>query len=61
MFDMATVAYVASPAFVMEAERLWAGRIKVVEVSKINAIDIDDPIDWEIAEYFLRKRLEGST
>lgn len=48
--DMTTVAYVARPAFVLEASGLFAGRVHAVEVPPERAIDIDTLLDFRIAE-----------
>ena len=60
VYDMTTVAYVSSPSHILSSCSLWSGRVKAVTVDKINAIDIDDPMDWDIAELFMSKRMEGS-
>jgi N-acylneuraminate cytidylyltransferase len=57
MYDVATVAYVCSPAFIMKEDGLWAGRVKAMEIPKEHAIDIDEPLDLEFAEFLMRKRL----
>ena len=57
-YDMTTVAYVTSPEYVL-SDNAANKRIKAVIVDKINAIDIDDMTDFEIAELFMRKRLEA--
>ncbi len=50
VFDMTTVAYVARPPFILEQKGLFAGRVKSVIVPKERAIDIDDALDFKIAE-----------
>ena len=50
VFDMTTVAYVARPRFILGHSGLFAGRVKSVIVSRERAIDIDDAIDFKIAE-----------
>ena len=50
VFDMTTVAYVARPTYILEHSGLFAGRVKSVIVSRERAIDIDDAIDFKIAE-----------
>jgi N-acylneuraminate cytidylyltransferase len=49
LYDVATVAYVARPAFVMRSQRIFDGNVKVVVVSERSAIDIDTPFDLEMA------------
>jgi len=55
MYDVTTVAYVASPDFVLRAEGLFDGRVKAVVVPKERAVDIDDEWDLVTAEAFLRR------
>lgn len=55
VFDIATVAYVLNPIFVMNKRSLFEGAIKVVQVPIERAIDIDTLNDFELAEYRLQK------
>ena len=50
VYDMATVAYVVRPDFVMTHESTFEGRVRAVRVPIERAIDIDTPIDFKIAE-----------
>jgi N-acylneuraminate cytidylyltransferase len=56
-YDLATVAYVLRPEFVMENEFLWRGRVKGVEVPQERALDIDTEFDFKIAEYVMSDRI----
>lgn len=56
VYDMATVAYVSSPEYILKVDNAFAGKVRAVEIDKINAIDLDEPIDLEMAELFLKKR-----
>jgi len=56
VFDMATVAYVVSPHFVMKKNNLFEGRVRAVEVPPERAIDIDTLLDFRIAEYLMKVR-----
>ena len=55
VFDIATVAYVLNPIFVMNKKSLFEGAIKAVQVPIERAIDIDTLNDFELAEYRLQK------
>jgi CMP-N-acetylneuraminic acid synthetase len=57
-YDMTTVAYVLSPKFVMNHQRLWDGRVKGVAVPNERAIDIDTSLDLEIARFLCQRREE---
>lgn len=56
VFDMTTVAYVAHPYFIRNARSLFDGRVRTVLVPEERAIDIDTELDFEIAEYLMKKR-----
>ena len=53
VFDMTTVAYVASPAFVLGARSMFEGRIRTVEVPVERALDIDTEFDFRLAELLM--------
>ena len=56
VYDMATVAYVIKPEFVMGHESIFEGRVGMVEVPKERAIDIDTLMDFEMAEFYLSQQ-----
>lgn len=56
VYDMATVAYVARPAFVMTHSATFEGRVRAVHVPAARAIDIDTLLDFQIAECLLNLR-----
>lgn len=58
VFDITTVAYVVSPYFVMNEDRLFNGRVKAVEVPAERAIDIDTLYDFKIAEALMSNNFE---
>ncbi len=49
VFDMSTVAFVARPEYVLHAGHVLEGRVKTVTIDERRAIDIDTPLDLEIA------------
>jgi N-acylneuraminate cytidylyltransferase len=49
-FDVTTVCYATTPSYIRSAAGVFAGRVGVVEVPKARAIDIDDAVDFRIAE-----------
>lgn len=57
VYDMTTVAYVARPAFVLEQPSLFSGDMRAVVIPAERAIDVDTELDFEIADFLLRKRL----
>ena len=54
VFDMATVAYVVSPQFVLTCNALFEGRVRAVTVPVERAIDIDSLLDFRIAECLMK-------
>lgn len=56
VYDMATVAYVARPEFVMTHNATFEGRVKAVHVPIERAIDIDKLLDFQLAECLLNIR-----
>ena len=56
VFDMATVAYVARPEFVLNHKGPFEGRVRAVHVPKERAIDIDTLLDFQIAEHLVNLR-----
>lgn len=58
-FDMATVAYVSRPDFILGSEKIWDGRVAGVEVPIERSLDIDTPFDFAVAQLVM-DRLESS-
>lgn len=56
VFDMATIAYVVRPEFVMTHNAVFEGRVRAVHVPTERAIDIDTLLDFQIAESLLNIR-----
>lgn len=50
VYDIATVAYVMRPQFILEHNALFEGRVQAVHVPPERAIDIDTELDFIIAE-----------
>jgi CMP-N-acetylneuraminic acid synthetase len=61
VFDMATVAYVACPKFVLTRNSMFEGCVRAVEVPPERAIDIDTLLDFRIAECLMKERVHGNT
>ena len=58
-YDMATLAYVLRPKFIMDHQRLWDGRVKGVVIPNERALDVDTPLDLEIASFLYRRKVEA--
>jgi N-acylneuraminate cytidylyltransferase len=61
VYDMATVAYVANPDFVMTKGGLFDGRVRQVYIPPERAIDIDTLLDFKIADFLMKETLQGLT
>ncbi|MBI9080385.1 MAG: acylneuraminate cytidylyltransferase family protein [Pseudodesulfovibrio sp.] len=56
VFDMTTVAYVSSPAFIQSHDALFQGRVAAVEIPLKRAVDIDTELDFAFAEFLLERK-----
>lgn len=56
VFQIAPLAYVASPGFILRETGLFAGRAKAVIVPRERAVDLDTPLDLEFAEFLWARR-----
>ena len=54
-YDITTIAYAAKPSFVLNKKSIFEGRVRQVIVPKERSIDIDTLLDFEIAEYMIKK------
>jgi len=55
-YDMTTVAYVCRPGHIMSSAGVMDGRVKMVEIPALRAVDIDTELDFEWAEFLLKRR-----
>lgn len=58
VYDITTVAYVTSPQYILANSHLMDGKIRALKVDRICGVDIDDALDFDIAEFLMKKRLE---
>jgi CMP-N-acetylneuraminic acid synthetase len=61
VFDIATVAYVARPGFVLKSQSIFDGVVRAMRVPRERSVDIDSLFDFEVAEYLLSKKLLQNT
>lgn len=52
-FDIATVAYVSRPEFILKSMSIWDGNVVGVEVPRNRSIDVDDEYDFKIARFLM--------
>lgn len=51
VYDMTTVAYVADPQFILQANGIFGGRVRAVLVPPERAVDIDTEMDLRFADF----------
>ena len=52
---MTTVAYAAKPSFVISNTNIFDGKVRKIIVSKETSVDIDTLVDFEYAEFLVKK------
>ena len=57
-YDMTTVAYVSRPEFITNSTGIFEGKVKGIEIPAERALDIDTELDFEIADFLMKKELE---
>lgn len=57
--DMTTTAYVVDPTYIMTQKNIFAGKVRAVHVPRERSIDIDTPLDFDIAEFLMKRRLDN--
>ena len=55
-FDLTTVVYVTRPKFIMSHNSIFEGQVRAVEIPRERALDIDNELDFEIAEFLIQRR-----
>jgi len=58
IYDMATVAYVARPKFIMKANSIFDGKVGSIIIHEERAVDIDTELDFQFAEYLMTNRMK---
>lgn len=58
VFDITTVVYATTPQFILDNDSLFSGAVTAVEVPKSRAVDIDDIVDFKLAEAIIRENLQ---
>jgi len=56
VYDMTTVAYVASCKFIMEKSGIFSGKVRSIHIPVERSIDIDTLTDFEFASFLINKR-----
>ena len=53
VYDMNTVCFTVNPSFIMSTNSLMAGKLKSVIIPRERSIDIDDLLDFKMAELLI--------
>jgi len=59
VFDMSTVAYVARTDYIKNSSNIFDGKVSGVEIPADRSIDIDTELDFEIADFLIKKRKQA--
>lgn len=58
-YNLTTIIYACRSKFILNLKNsFWEGNVKYIEIPKIRSIDIDDIIDFKIAEFIYKKKLK---
>jgi N,N'-diacetyl-8-epilegionaminate cytidylyltransferase len=55
VFDLTTVAYASRPYFILHADNVWAGKVRMAVIPEERAMDIDTNHDFFLAECIARE------
>ncbi len=55
VFDITTVVYVTTPAFVLNQYGIFSGNVTSIEIPKERAVDIDDIYDFKLAQVLIQE------
>ena len=55
-FDLSTVAYVSTPKFILNNNRIWDGNVATVTIPPERAIDIDNQLDLDFARFLVNRK-----
>jgi N-acylneuraminate cytidylyltransferase len=59
VYDITTVCYVINSKFVMTQDSIFSGMIRAIKVPPERSIDIDNLLDFQIAECLLNLRAQA--
>jgi N-acylneuraminate cytidylyltransferase len=57
IFDLTTVCYVGKPSIILTKNSIFEGKIAGVEIPRERAIDIDTELDFQIAEFLFKSKI----
>jgi N-acylneuraminate cytidylyltransferase len=59
VYDITTVAYAARSQYIMDCGSLMEGDVRSIVVQAERAVDIDTQLDFDFAEFLIRRRTSG--
>ena len=57
IFDLTTVCYVGKPSTILTKNSIFEGKVAGVEIPRERAIDIDTELDFQIAEFLFKSKV----
>ena len=57
IFDLTTVCYVGKPSTILSKNSIFEGKVAGVEIPRERAIDIDTELDFQIAEFLFKSKV----
>ena len=57
IFDLTTVCYVGKPSIILTKNSIFEGKVAGVEIPRERAIDIDTELDFQIAEFLFKSKI----
>ena len=57
IFDLTTVCYVGKPSIILTKNSIFEGKVAGVEIPRERAIDIDTKLDFQIAEFLFKSKV----
>jgi N-acylneuraminate cytidylyltransferase len=58
VFDLTTVCYVGKPDTILTKNSIFEGKVAGVEIPRERAIDIDTELDFQIAEFLFKSKVD---
>jgi N-acylneuraminate cytidylyltransferase len=59
IFDLTTIAYATRPAFIINNDGIWKGRVRGSFVPRERSLDIDTEFDLKIAQFLINDPAQG--
>jgi len=60
IYNLTTVAYVTRPKFIKNANGIFDGRVRGIEIPTERALDIDTELDFQFAEFLMKQEKKSN-